>query len=107
MKIHHTGAAGALARVLARIGTPWLGDEAVDKGIEGIASAPGVGPFAYASGLGPRGEIGGQDVEPAGGRSSLSEQAIAIAAVSEPASDALLLAGIAVLGTLSLLRRGG
>lgn len=90
-----------------RIGTPRLGDEVVDKGIEGIASAPGAGPFSFASGLGPLGEIGGQAIELASGRSSLTAQAIAIAAVPEPSIAALLLAGIGVLGTLALRRHRG
>jgi hypothetical protein len=89
-----------------KIGTPWLGDEAVARSIEGIASDGPVGGFDCASGLGPTGSIGGRVIDSKGGHLSMTAQAIAVAAVPEPASVVLPLAGIGVMSLLARLRPG-
>jgi len=85
-----------------KTGAPWLDDEAVARGIVGIASDGPMGGVDCASELGPTGSIGGRVIDANGGHLSMTTQAIAVAAVPEPASAALLLAGI---GVMSLMAR--
>jgi hypothetical protein len=86
-----------LSGLIYELGSGFVGD-GFGGGTEGIASNwSGVTGFDYASGLGPTGGIGGRVIDTASGATSATQNLVAVQAVPEPATLALLGLGLAGL----------